>query len=158
MNPRSLHHYPTGIHWAIAKELCINIIDQGDHAMNHAHAAATHACQICGKSFRATDVMPCGMVHGPLHEYLHSKALNWTKEGYVCLSDLNRLRHEYIEMSMATESQELTILQQQVMDSIEENETLAKNLNAEFESQLSLGDRLADKVASFGGSWKEGVR
>ena len=76
----------------------------------HAHAAATHTCQICGQAFRAADVMPCGMVRGPLHEFLHSKAPNWTGEGYVCMPDLNRLRHEYIEMNMATESQELTKL------------------------------------------------
>ncbi len=30
---------------------------------------------------------------------------------------------------------------------------LAKNVNKEFQEQLTLGQRMADKVASFGGSW-----
>lgn len=33
-------------------------------------------------------------------------------------------------------------------------EPLAKNVNDKFEEQLTLGDRLADKMTSFAGSWR----
>jgi len=33
------------------------------------------------------------------------------------------------------------------------DEYLAKNINKEFREQVTLGQRVADKVASFGGSW-----
>jgi uncharacterized membrane protein len=34
-----------------------------------------------------------------------------------------------------------------------EHKHLAKNINKEFDSQLTFGQRVADKVAAFGGSW-----
>ena len=37
--------------------------------------------------------------------------------------------------------------------SLEEEELLARNINQEFESSLTLGQRLADRLADFGGSW-----
>src|SRR5262249_39564626 len=36
----------------------------------------------------------------------------------------------------------------------EEEELLSQNLNVEFERQLTVGERIADKVAEFGGSWR----
>jgi uncharacterized membrane protein len=35
-----------------------------------------------------------------------------------------------------------------------DHEFLARNVEAEFERQWSLGERLADRIAAFGGSWK----
>jgi uncharacterized membrane protein len=40
-----------------------------------------------------------------------------------------------------------------VLDSLKEHEILAKNINVEFEQELTFWERLSDKVASFGGSW-----
>ena len=37
--------------------------------------------------------------------------------------------------------------------SLEEEELLSRNINKEFESSLTLGERLADRLADFGGSW-----
>jgi uncharacterized membrane protein len=39
------------------------------------------------------------------------------------------------------------------MKSLEEHEILSKNINIEFEQELTLGEHLADKIAKFGGSW-----
>ena len=43
--------------------------------------------------------------------------------------------------------------EQKVIDAIAENEVVAENINEVFDDQLSFGDRVADRVASFGGSW-----
>ncbi len=49
---------------------------------------------------------------------------------------------------------ELGELEKEVARSIAEHELLAQNLNQEFAEKLTLGTRLADHIASFGGSWK----
>jgi hypothetical protein len=36
----------------------------------------------------------------------------------------------------------------------EEKEFLSKNINREFDRQLIFGQRVADRVAEFGGSWR----
>lgn len=40
------------------------------------------------------------------------------------------------------------------MRSLKEHEVLARNVNVEFERELTFGERVADKVAEFGGSWR----
>ena len=37
--------------------------------------------------------------------------------------------------------------------SLREHEILSSNIDAEFEQQWSFGERLADRIAAFGGSW-----
>lgn len=39
------------------------------------------------------------------------------------------------------------------MESLAEQDILSKNINVEFEQKLTIGNRLADKMASFAGSW-----
>lgn len=43
--------------------------------------------------------------------------------------------------------------EQAVIDSIVEAEPIAENVNEIFHEQLSFGQRLADKISTFGGSW-----
>lgn len=49
---------------------------------------------------------------------------------------------------------ELSTLELDVMKSMKDQGLLAKNVNVEFDRKLTLGERLADKVAEFGGSWR----
>lgn len=48
---------------------------------------------------------------------------------------------------------ELNASEQQVIESIANHTPIATNANESFREQLTLGQRLADKVAEFGGSW-----
>jgi len=114
----------------------------------------TVTCAICVGVFDLADVVPGAVLHGPLLEKIRAKAPEWRETSYLCLPDLHRLRHEYLAESLTTEHQELNTLQQEVLASIEQNEAIARNINDEFDDERSFGDRLADQVASFGGSWK----
>ncbi|MDI1356797.1 MAG: DUF1003 domain-containing protein [Methylobacter sp.] len=55
---------------------------------------------------------------------------------------------------LETENGELTSLEKEVLDSLSEHELLSKNIEMEFEQVWTFGERLADRIASFGGSWK----
>ncbi|MGK0446126.1 MAG: putative membrane protein [Bermanella sp.] len=48
---------------------------------------------------------------------------------------------------------ELGDQEQRVIESIANKEPLPENINIAFHENLSIGQKLADKVASFGGSW-----
>lgn len=48
---------------------------------------------------------------------------------------------------------ELDIYEQRVIESIAEQTPVTENVNESFEGTLTFGQRVADKVASFGGSW-----
>ncbi len=111
-------------------------------------------CKICGKSFRLSELLPAELLHGKLNDKICAQHPDWTADCYICQEDLNRYRREFIEQDLTDGTGELNALQQEVVQSIQENESIISNINDEFTSKLSFGDRLADKVAEFGGSWK----
>ena len=55
---------------------------------------------------------------------------------------------------LKSESEKLTKLQQIVQFAIDEEKLIVENLLHQPEEVLSLGQRISDRVASFGGSWK----
>ena len=46
------------------------------------------------------------------------------------------------------------MLEEQVVNSLKEHELLSKDINIEFDRKLTLGERLADKMAEYAGSWR----
>ena len=56
-------------------------------------------------------------------------------------------------MLLGTEYEALTTAEQQTMKRITQGRRLTVNVNEVFEDELTFGQRIADKVASFGGSW-----
>jgi hypothetical protein len=67
-------------------------------------------------------------------------------------SDLTRYRRLYIEELLQAEHGELTELDRRVAESLANQDTIAENIDAEYEERRTLGERLADQLADFGGS------
>jgi uncharacterized membrane protein len=55
---------------------------------------------------------------------------------------------------LTQEKGELTQLEHDVLVSLKEHETISENLNQTFDKDFTYGERLADNVARFGGSWR----
>jgi uncharacterized membrane protein len=110
-------------------------------------------CQICKKQKSLVNCLPANTVRDSLVELIKKDNPEWTPEGYICKEDLNRYRSQYVLDTLELEKGELSMLEQQVLKSISEQEILSKNVNVEFEQKLTIGNRLADRIASFAGSW-----
>ncbi len=115
---------------------------------------ATHHCQICGVSNKNQNLYPAEMIRPSLSVYIRSQFHQWDNSGYICIKDLNNFRSGYVEHVLATDVKESSHLEKAVVKSMKEHELLVRNINDEFKEQLKFGDRLADKIAEFGGSWK----
>lgn len=110
-------------------------------------------CQICKEEKRLSEVLPAELVRTPVVELIRKKYPEWSSKGFICLADLNHFRTEYVQEVLEAEQGEMSALEQEVVRSLKEHELLAKNINLEFDRELTFGQRLADKVAEFGGSW-----
>ena len=62
-------------------------------------------------------------------------------------------QHQYLEKILSTEDEHLKKLHQLVADSMKEEQLIAENLLHPPKEIFSRGQRVADKVATFGGSW-----
>jgi uncharacterized membrane protein len=58
-----------------------------------------------------------------------------------------------VESLLESERGEITSLEREVLRSLQQHELLSANPEAESESQWTRGERLADRIATFGGSW-----
>jgi uncharacterized membrane protein len=110
-------------------------------------------CEVCKSEKKMSDVMPASLVRGIIAEKIEASCPTWTPTSYVCITDLNRFRNEYVADIIKQDKGELTEIETDIIRSLHEQELLSKNLNAEYDSQLTLGQRLADRIADFGGSW-----
>ncbi len=72
---------------------------------------------------------------------------------FISLDELNHYRRLFLTSLMAQEKGEMADLDNDVMNAIKNNSLLSENIEEEIEGKLTLGQKLADKIAMFGGSW-----
>ena len=110
-------------------------------------------CQICGRPKSTKGMMPVAMIRPSLLDTIRQDHPDISVDGYICLEDLNSFRAKHIEKMIEADRGEISLLEEDVVRSLTEHELLAKNLNLEYETKFTLGQRLADRIAIFGGSW-----
>jgi uncharacterized membrane protein len=78
---------------------------------------------------------------------------DFTINDFISIDELNQYRRLYLTSLITLEKGELAIIDRDVMNAIKNNSILSENIQDVIESKLRFGQRLADKVAAFGGSW-----
>ncbi|NTV09001.1 MAG: DUF1003 domain-containing protein [Chlorobium limicola] len=121
-------------------------------ATEPSHPAHAASCQICGtmqypRLRRAITVRPA------VSELIRRETGSWDENGWICLDDLQLYQHRYIQQLLETEKGELSQLDHDVLRAMKEQELLSKNPDIDFDAELTFGQRLADRIATFGGSW-----
>ena len=116
-------------------------------------AKELRVCAICGKSFAPRDLIPGIAVRDVVADEILRDHPDWSSDKLICRSDLNRYRAKYVHTLLESEKGEITSLEQEVLYSLREHETLSKDVDTAFEQEWSFGERLADHIAVFGGSW-----
>ena len=110
-------------------------------------------CPACGQTKRPNEFVTGAMIREPLVAEIQREHPGWTAAQPICLRCLNRYRADHVSRLLAEEKGELTALDQEVIQSLREQESISENINLQYEQQLKLGDRLSDRLAQFGGSW-----
>src|SRR5438105_15383471 len=111
-------------------------------------------CQICGRAFLPQNGAIGDNVRPSLAEFIKSQRPNWNPQEFICLGDLGAFRKDYVKQALEDEIGELTALDHEVIESLQQHELLSENIEKQFERKLSFGERLSDQIAEFGGSWK----
>ena len=118
-----------------------------------ANAKELKTCAVCGKSFAPRELIPGIAVRDVIADEILREHPGWSQENSICRTDLNRYRAQYVHRLLQSEKGELSSLEQEVVHSLRDQETLSKDVDTEFEGEWTLGERLADRIAAFGGSW-----
>jgi uncharacterized membrane protein len=117
-------------------------------------SAASVVCQVCKKSKSPHRGMIADLVRPSLLEFIKRKVSDLDSKGFICFEDLGEFRKDYVKEVLEDEIGELTALDQEVIESLEQHEILSSDIIKQFERKLTFGERLSDHIAEFGGSWK----
>ena len=116
--------------------------------------AAPVICQICKKSKSPNSGMVAELIRPSLLEFIKKKLPDLDSKAFICFDDLGEFRKDYIKEVLEEEIGELSALDQEVIESLEQHEILSSDISKQFERKLTFGERLSDQIAEFGGSWK----
>lgn len=113
----------------------------------------TVRCQVSGKDVPLDQALPADLVRESLLPVLKETCDPWDPNGYISLEELNKARLKHVEKFLDNPDDRLRQAQQEVLHSIQERQILSRDTTEDFDRQLSFGERMADKIAEFGGSW-----
>lgn len=115
--------------------------------------ATKASCQLTGEELPLSELLQVQQMSPFMQEILLKKKPDLNPEGFVSKALAGRLRLEQIKKELAEEKGELSQLQHEVFNSLEQAELLSRDLSQEQAEQLNFAQRMADSVAAFGGSW-----
>jgi uncharacterized membrane protein len=117
---------------------------------------ATFCSNLSNQEFPLSDKVSGKTIRKSLLQFIQVSNPAFSEDQYLSISELNYYREKFIADSLIKEMGELTELEKTVLTSLTEESILADKLDEAEDkaSKLTTGQRVADKVASFGGSWK----
>ena len=120
---------------------------------SHASKKERLHCAISGREKARRDLVPIDTVRPSLVERILKDHPELGQDALVSRAEIARYRALYVEDLLKAESGEITEIERKVADSLLTHETRAENVEQDYEDTRSLGERLSDQLASFGGSW-----
>jgi uncharacterized membrane protein len=77
----------------------------------------------------------------------------FTEDNYLSISELDYYREKYVSEYLSQQIEELTEIEKTVIKTLTDQTTISDKIDGDKTQILTFGQRIADKVASFGGSW-----
>ncbi|MEM4259993.1 MAG: DUF1003 domain-containing protein [Candidatus Woesearchaeota archaeon] len=122
--------------------------------MNNKNNGKYVLCVITKKRIKLHDAVPVEIIRPSLLKIIKKKYPDISHSGFIDKDEIKKIREEYIQHVLETERGELSRLEKDVLKSLVEHETLTKNINTQFERNLKRSEKISDRLAEFGGSWK----
>ncbi|MGZ3298115.1 MAG: DUF1003 domain-containing protein, partial [Asticcacaulis sp.] len=108
---------------------------------------------VTGTSLKKKDAVRFDDLRPTLAEYIRARNPKISGDDYISRKALDDYRGQYISELLTDERGELSNLEDEVVESLRTHDTLAENIEEDYDEHRSIGDRVADVVAAFGGSW-----
>ena len=110
-------------------------------------------CYITKKSFPEQEVEKGDSIRNEILQIIQKDFPDFNKDSYICLDELNKYRKIYVSRLINREVGDLDIFEKEAVEVFSKNQILVENIEKELHENLTFGQRMADKIAKFGGSW-----
>ncbi|WP_071146244.1 DUF1003 domain-containing protein [Bacteroides ihuae] len=113
----------------------------------------TFISDLSNKEYPIADRVSAKSVRLPIMQLIRNEHSNFADNQYLSLSELDVYREKHIEIFMKKQVGKITKLEKRVLTSLKDKKTISDTIEREDEPVLTFGQRVADKIADFGGSW-----
>ena len=108
---------------------------------------------LSGKSYPLNEKIKGNHIRDSIMKTICQAHPEFSEEKTLAISELNHFRQLYIENLLKDEAGKLSLLDKNVLEKIKQNEVVSVDTDDD-EQPSNWKERLADKVAAVGGSWK----
>lgn len=122
-------------------------------AVEHEIGNKRVTCALSGKDMARRKTVQLGSLRPSLIDRIRTEHPQISLEAPISLDEIGRYRSRYVEEMLMQERGELSDLDRRVAESLEHHETIAENVEEEYEDQRTFGEKVSDQLATFGGSW-----
>lgn len=107
---------------------------------------------ISGKEFPLHQCVHASSIRKEIVDFIIKSHPDFSMEKSISMSELSTFREDYVTEMLVSQSGELSDLESKVITSLKNDTLLSDKLDDEIKN-ISFGQKVADKVATFGGSW-----
>jgi len=108
---------------------------------------------ISQKSFPAREKVSGGSIRPAILDKIKESFPDFNENSFITLQELNEFREKYITDYLSQELKALTKLEHKVIKNFKGRSTISDKLEEDQEEAPTFGQKMADRVATFGGSW-----
>ncbi len=112
----------------------------------------TQTCPICHQTQPEIQTIPYSALSQSLRTSIQFHTPQINEEDHICLACFESARTESFAYQLKKNQRELSSLEKRVIQTLHDRETIAVS-PATIDETLTVGQKISDKVASFGGSW-----
>ena len=112
----------------------------------------TFRSDLSGKEFAENERVSAKNLRQSLLHFINKTHPNFSKNCFLSIEEMNDYREKYISEFLNKKLGNLTEVEKQVIQSVSKNTMISTEVE-EDEKEITFGQKLADKVAEFGGSW-----
>lgn len=112
----------------------------------------TFISAISGKEFPMEECVYGKSIRKSIFECIKAEFPDFKEDSQLSVSELHYFKEKYISRFLLKDVDELSELERTVISSLKDNKSVFPQLEDD-KAKATYGQRVADKVASFGGSW-----
>ena len=112
----------------------------------------TFRSDLSGKEFPENEKISAKNIRQSLLHFINKTHPNFSKSCFLSIEEMNEYREKYISEFLNKKLGNLTEVEKQVIQSVSKNTMISTEVE-EDEQEITFVQKLADKVAEFGGSW-----
>jgi uncharacterized membrane protein len=110
-------------------------------------------CHVTKKEYSELEARLGSDIDEPIFEMIRKAHPDFTKNCWISIDELNVFRKQYMENLINDELKELKKLNEDISATLEEGTRRSKRIHELKHEDPTFGQRIADKIAAFGGSW-----